>query len=101
VAISSDPGFERTECPVQDTIEAAILPCHGRLLGAQNAHLWTASVLIGIGPTSAQNGESARGYQAIFLPLAALSSPGHGPIDGWPSVHPYIAAVEVNVLNCR
>ncbi len=31
-------------------------PCPHRLLGAQNAQLWTASVLIGIELTSAQNG---------------------------------------------
>jgi SAM-dependent methyltransferase len=31
---------------------------------------------------SAQIGGSARGYQAIFVPLAALSSPGCGPIEG-------------------
>ena len=31
-----------------------------------------------------QNG-SARGYQGIFVPLAALSSPGFGPMDGQPS----------------
>jgi hypothetical protein len=28
---------------------------------------------------AAQIGGSARGYQAIFVPLAALSSPGYGP----------------------
>jgi hypothetical protein len=33
--------------------------------------------------------------------LAALSSPGYGPIDGRPAVYLYIAAVEVDVLNCR
>jgi hypothetical protein len=48
-----------------------------------------------------QLGGSARGYQAIFVSLADLSSPGYGPIDGQPAVYVYIAAIEVNVLNCR
>jgi hypothetical protein len=46
----------------------------------------------------APNGGSARGYQAIFVPSAALGSPGY---DGQPAVYLYIAALEVNVLNCR
>jgi hypothetical protein len=33
--------------------------------------------------------------------LAALSSPGYGPMDGQPAVYLYIAALKVNVLNCR
>jgi hypothetical protein len=33
---------------------------------AQNARIWTASVVIGIEPKSAQNGGSARGYQGRF-----------------------------------
>ena len=33
--------------------------------------------------------------------LAALSSPGYGSMDGQPAVYLYIAALEVNVLNCR
>jgi hypothetical protein len=45
-----------------------------------------------------QIGGSARGYQAIFVPSAALGSPGY---DGQPAVYLYIAALEVNVLNCR
>jgi hypothetical protein len=47
---------------------------------------------------AAHNGGSARGYQAIFVPSAALGSPGY---DGQPAVYLYIAALEVNVLNCR
>jgi hypothetical protein len=43
-------------------------------------------------------GGSARGYQAIFVPSTALASPGY---DGQPAVYLYIAALEVNVLNCR
>ena len=39
-----------------------------------------------------------RGYQAIFVPSAALDSPGY---DGQPAVYLHIAALEVNVLNCR
>ena len=48
-----------------------------------------------------QIGGSAGGYQAIFVPLAAVSSPGYSPVDGQPAVYLYIAALEVNVLNCR
>jgi hypothetical protein len=51
--------------------------------------------------TNVHIGGSARGYQAIFVPFAALSSPGYGPMDGQPIVYLYIAALEVNVLNCR
>jgi len=45
-----------------------------------------------------QNGGSARGYHAIFVPSTALASPGY---DGQPAVYLYIAALEMNVLNCR
>ena len=45
-----------------------------------------------------QIGGSARGYQAIFVPSAALGSLGW---DGQSAVYLYIAALEVNVLNCR
>jgi hypothetical protein len=34
-----------------------------------------------------QIGGSARGYQAMFMPLAALSSPGSEPMDGQPAVY--------------
>jgi hypothetical protein len=47
------------------------------------------------------NGGSVRGYQAIFVPLAAVRSPGYSPLDGQPTVYLYIAALEVIVLNCR
>jgi hypothetical protein len=43
----------------------------------------------------------ARGYQAIFVPLAAFSSFCYDSMDGQPAVYLYIAALEVNVLNCR
>jgi hypothetical protein len=43
-----------------------------------------------------QNGGSVRGYQAIFVPLAALSSPGYSPVGGQPAVYLYIAALEAN-----
>jgi hypothetical protein len=46
-------------------------------------------------------GGSVRGYQAIFVPLAAVRSPGYSPLDGQPTVYLYIAALEVIVLNCR
>src|SRR2546423_5981360 len=39
---------------------------------------------------------SVRGYQAIFVPLAALSSPGYSPVGGQPAVYLYIAALEAN-----
>jgi hypothetical protein len=47
---------------------------------------------------AAPNGGSARGYQETFVPPAALTSPGYGPIGGQPAVYLYIAALEVNVL---
>jgi hypothetical protein len=73
---------------------------------AQNAQIWTTSVVIGIEPKSAQNGGSARCYQAIFVPSTALASPGY---DGQPAVYLYIAALEVTssiaadrvFLDCR
>lgn len=43
-----------------------------------------------------QIGGSVRGYQAIFVPLAALSSPGYSPVGGQPAVYLYIAALEAN-----
>jgi len=46
--------------------------------------------------TSVQLGGSVRGYQAIFVPLAALSSPGYSPVGGQPAVYLYIAALEAN-----
>ena len=52
-------------------------------------------------PITVHNGGSARGYQAILVPLAAVSTPGYGPTDGQPAEYLYIAALEVNVLNCR
>jgi hypothetical protein len=58
----------------------------------------TAAVQVSIEPVPAPNGGSARGYQAIFVASATLGSPGY---DGQPAVYLYIAALEVNVLNCR
>jgi hypothetical protein len=40
-----------------------------------------------------QNGGFARGYQGIFVPLAALRSSGYGSMDGHPAVYLYIAAL--------
>jgi hypothetical protein len=37
----------------------------------------------------------------VFVPLVAISSPDYGSINGQPAVYLYIAALEVNVLNCR
>ena len=70
-------------------------------MDVQNAQIRTASLVIGIEPKSAPNGGSARGYQAIFVPSAALSSPGYDPLDGQPAVYLYITALEVNVRYCR
>ena len=42
-----------------------------------------------------------RGYQAIFVPLAALSSPGYSPMGGQPAVYLYITALEANCRFCR
>ena len=50
---------------------------------------------------TAQNGGSVRGYQAIFVPLAALSSPGYSPMGGQPAVYLYITALEANCRFCR
>jgi hypothetical protein len=47
-------------------------------------------------PRTEQIGGSVRGYQAIFVPLAALSSPGYSPVGGQPAVYLYIAALEAN-----
>jgi hypothetical protein len=44
-----------------------------------------------------QIGGSARRYQAIFVPSTTLASPCH---DGQSAVFLYLAALEVNVLNC-
>jgi hypothetical protein len=40
-----------------------------------------------------QIGGFARGYQGIFVPLAALRSSGYGSMDGHPAVYLYIAAL--------
>jgi hypothetical protein len=47
------------------------------------------------------NGGSVRGYQAIFVLLAALSSPGYSPMGGQPAVYLYITALEANCRFCR
>jgi hypothetical protein len=44
-----------------------------------------------------QIGGSARGYQALFVPLAALSSPGYSPMEGQPAVYLCIATFGANV----
>jgi hypothetical protein len=56
----------------------------------------TTSFLINTKLAATHIGGSVRGYQAIFVPLAALSSPGYGPLDGQPAVYLYIAALEAN-----
>jgi len=50
---------------------------------------------------AAQSGGSERGYQAIFVPLAALISPGYSSMGGQPAVYLYIAALEANARSCR
>ncbi len=44
-------------------------------------------------PAAAHIGGFARGYQGIFVPLAALRSSGYGSMDGHPAVYLYIAAL--------
>ena len=67
-------------------------------IGARYHPLCTATIEAGQGSIADHNGGSARGYQAIFVPSTALASPGY---DGQPVVYLYIAALEVNALNCR
>jgi hypothetical protein len=55
-----------------------------RALAAQNFQI---GIAYGIDPTRSapkHNGESAHGYQAIFVPSTALASPGH---PGQPAVY--------------
>jgi hypothetical protein len=69
--------------------------------GTHNAPFGRGSDLPADYEFPAQIGGSARGYQAIFMSLAALSSTTTGPMSGQPAVYLYIAASEANVLNCR
>ena len=57
-------------------------------MGAQNAQFWIVERLDRHQADVVHNGESARGYQAVFVPSAALASPGY---DGQPAVYLYIA----------
>ena len=66
--------------------------------GAANKRSGAARIACRPAETCRQIGGSARGYQAIFVPSTTLASPGH---DGQPTVYLYIAALEVNILNCR
>jgi hypothetical protein len=50
---------------------------------------------------SVQDRRSVCGYRAIFVSSAVLSSLGYDAIDGQPAVYLHIAALDVNVLNCR
>jgi hypothetical protein len=43
-------------------------------------------------------GKMVRNLDLLFVPSTALASSGY---DGQPAVYLYIAALEVNVLNCR
>jgi hypothetical protein len=65
----------------------------------QIVQIWTTNVTIDIKGRAAQTGGSVRGYQAIFVPLAAVRSPGYSPLDGQPAVYLSVAALEVIVLN--
>jgi hypothetical protein len=65
---------------------------------AQNPRSGAARIASWMTATCRQIGGSARCYQAIFVPSTALASPGY---DGQPAEYLYIAALEVNVLNCR
>jgi hypothetical protein len=71
---------------------------HSRFSYAQIGMFGTARLAIVAYAAAAPNGGSARGYQAIFVPSTAFGSPGY---DGQPAVYLYIAALKVNVLNCR
>jgi hypothetical protein len=51
--------------------------------------------------TPTHNGGSGAVIRAVFVPLVAFSSPGYVPMDGQPAVYLCIAALRVNVLNCR
>jgi hypothetical protein len=69
-------------------------PAHGRRL--QNDRIRAPPLTSAERLPAAPNGGSVRGYQAIFVPLAALSSPGYSPVGGQPAVYLYIAALEAN-----
>ena len=62
----------------------------------QNTHYGTGIQSDCFDQIPGHNGGSVRGYQAIFVPLAALSSPGYSPVGGQPAVYLYIAALEAN-----
>jgi len=47
-----------------------------------NIRIWIITATQLQSAAADQNGGSARGYQAIFVPLAALSSPGYGLMHG-------------------
>jgi hypothetical protein len=51
------------------------MKCHNTLI-------WAALLASTEKPVRVQIGGSARGYQAILVPLAAVSTPGYGPMDG-------------------
>lgn len=53
---------------------------------------------LAIRPNSSANRRSGARYHAIFVPSTALASPGY---DGQPAAYLYVAALDVNVLNCR
>jgi hypothetical protein len=64
----------------------------------RNTRIWAVTANPSRRRYRRQIGGSARGYQAIFVASATLGSPGY---DGQAAVYLYIAALEVNVLNCR
>ena len=68
----------------------------GQAPGTQNSQICAPQSAASTDSELRQNGGSARGYQAIFVPSTALASPGY---DGQPVVYLYIAALEVNALN--
>jgi hypothetical protein len=67
-------------------------------MNVQNVPIWTGRASTFNYTRLTHNGGSARCYQAIFVASATLGNPG---FDGQPAVYLYIAALEVNVLNCR
>jgi len=56
--------------------------------GLQNVQFWSPSVPTGLRPTSAPNGGTARGYQAVFASLAIAVPGPDGPTGSRPGALP-------------
>jgi hypothetical protein len=64
---------------------------------AQNAHIWTASVVIGIEPKSTQIGGSARGYQPGLRVVGLLETADVRVAD--PYIHAPALAGQLSASN--